>query len=197
MHSERKDSPGPLQRAGVVKLFGAIAADTVEPVIDAILEANLTNRREPLRLWVDSPGGHVDQGFALLDIMRWSQVPIATCGLGLVGSMGLLVVMAGAAGQRTLMPSTDVLSHRFAGVSMGSHADLLAERYRQDLIHQRIVDHYQRCTGLSEQVIEHELLRPQDRWLSATEAVTLGLADRVWHPDDQAALAPSTPGAIS
>lgn len=181
MREDRND-PGPLARAGMVQLFGPLDVSTVTPVIEAILEANLGNRREPLRLWVDSPGGSVDQGFALLDIMRWSQVPIATCGLGLVGSMGLLVVMAGQAGHRTLMPSTDVLSHRFAGASCGSHADLLAERHRQDLVHQRIMEHYRRCTGLDVATIEAELLRPHDRWLSADEAVALGLADRVWAP---------------
>ncbi|TVR42386.1 MAG: ATP-dependent Clp protease proteolytic subunit [Planctomycetota bacterium] len=183
MNDERQ-SPGPLARAGIMKLFGSVVTERVEPIIDTILEANLTGRRDPLRLWVDSPGGSVDQGFALLDIMRWSQVPIATCGLGMVGSMGLLIVMAGAAGQRTLMPHTSILSHRFSGASMGSHADLVAERYRQDLLHQRIVAHYQRCTGLPAARIEAELLCPYDRWLAPEEAVACGLADRVWQPGD-------------
>lgn len=190
------EKQSPLQRAGMVTLFGPVDDENVGPVIEAILNANLSGRREPLRLWVNSPGGNIDQGFALLDIMRWSRLPIATCGLGLVGSMGLMLVMAGAPGMRTLMPSTDVLSHRFAGITAGSQADLLAQRHRQDLIHQRIINHYQHCTQLDVATIEEELLLPHDRWFSAAEAVALGLADRVWNPVDEAAAAASTSSSI-
>jgi ATP-dependent Clp protease protease subunit len=173
----------PLDDEGVIRLFGPVDAASASAAIEAILDHNLRPRRPFLRLWVHSPGGEVDAGFALLDLMRWSRLPIHTTGLGLVASMGLLVLMAGAPGHRTLMPRTSVLSHRFQAGSAGSHADLVAQRCQQDLVHQRIVDHYAACTGLADPArIEAELLRPTDRWLTPEEAVALGLADRVWAP---------------
>ena len=176
-----------LEAEGVLTLRAEITAATVNPLIDAILEHNLRGGREALRLYVNSPGGDVDQGFALIDIMRWSRIPIHTTAMGLVASMALLVVMAGAKGQRTAMPHCSLLSHRFAAGSGGNHADLVAARVQQDLLHRRIVDHYRTCTRLAdESLVEAELLRSTDRWLTPAEAADYGLVDRVWAPEGSA-----------
>jgi ATP-dependent Clp protease protease subunit len=173
-----------LHAAGVLMLSGDIDRSSVQPIIRSIMERNLSGYRGDIRLFIDSPGGSVDAGFALLDIMAWSRVPIHTTGLGLVGSMALLVMMAGARGHRTLMPRASVLSHRFSTTVQGNHADLLASRTREDQMWERILDHYRRCTGTHDAaILEQELLRPTDRWLTPVEAVGFGLADRVWQSD--------------
>lgn len=170
-----------LEAEGVLTLRTPITQLSVDPLIDAILEHNLRGGRDFLRLYINSPGGDVDQGFALIDIMRWSRIPIRTTAMGMVASMGLLVLMAGQTGQRTVMPNCSLLSHRFATMTGGSHADLIAARRQQDFLHQRILDHYKTCTGLHEETaIEAELLQSTDRWLSPVEAVRFGIADRVW-----------------
>lgn len=170
-----------LQSEGVLTLRAEITMATVNPLIDAILEHNLRGSREALRLYVNSPGGDVDQGFALIDIMRWSRIPIHTTAMGFVASMALLIAMAGAKGHRTVMPHCSLLSHRFAAGSAGFHADLVAARVQQDIVHRRIVDHYRECTSLTDDAaVEGELLRSTDRWLTAPEAVSYGIVDRVW-----------------
>jgi ATP-dependent Clp protease, protease subunit len=131
-----------LEAEGVLTLRTEICQESVDPIIDAILMHNLEGGRDFLRLYINSPGGDVDQGFALIDIMRWSAIPIRTTAMGRVASMALLVLMAGEKGHRTVMPHCSLLSHRFATVSMGNHADLLAARVQEDLLHRRIVDHY-------------------------------------------------------
>jgi ATP-dependent Clp protease protease subunit len=169
-----------LDDEGVMLLFGEIGSGSVEPIIRRILEHNLRRDRAELRLYINSPGGSLDQGFALLDIMAWSRIPIHTTGMGLIASMGLLVLMGGARGHRTLLPRASVLSHRFSTQVAGTHADLLASRVHEDQIYERILAHYTACTGISDRArIEAELLRPTDRWLTADEAVAHGLADRI------------------
>jgi len=169
-----------LDDEGVMLLFGEVNAGSVEPIIRRILEHNLRRDRDVLRLYINSPGGSVDQGFALLDIMAWSRIPIHTTGMGLIASMGLLVLMGGASGHRTLLPRASVLSHRFSTQVAGTHADLLASRVHEDQIYERIIDHYLRCTGAVDRTaLEVELLRPTDRWLTAAEAIRHGLADRI------------------
>jgi ATP-dependent Clp protease protease subunit len=173
-----------LDAEGVIRLFGPVSTASVTPVIESILEHNLRRDRPRLRLYLDSPGGDVDQGFALLDVMQWSRIPIQTTGLGLVASMGVLLLMAGEKGARTIMPRCSVLSHRFAAATAGTHADLLASRVQEDLLHRRILDHYRRHTRLGDDAaIEAELLRANDRWLTPEQAVAFGLADRVWSAD--------------
>jgi ATP-dependent Clp protease protease subunit len=177
-----------LDDEGVLTLRAPITQASVEPLIDAIFTHNLTGGRDVLRLYINSPGGEVDQGFALIDLMRWSRIPIRTTAMGCVASMALLVFMAGERGQRTVMPNCSLLSHRFATMTIGNHADLLAARRQQDLLHRRIVDHYRACTHLHDDAaIEADLLAATDRWLSPAEAVRFGIADRVWAPALEAA----------
>jgi len=172
-----------LTDAGVLTLRSQITQDTIDPLIDAILTLNLDGGRECLRLYVNSPGGDVDQGFALIDVMRWSRIPIHTTALGTVASMALLIFMAGARGHRTVMPHCSLLSHRFATITGGNHADLIAARVQQDLIHRRIVNHYRTTTVLdNDALIESTVLQSTDRWLTPAEAVAYGIADHVWSP---------------
>lgn len=169
-----------LREQGVLLLSGTIDRSTVHPLVAAILGAQGERPRDGITLYIDSPGGDCEAGFALIDLMRWSPVPIATVGLGMVGSMALLVLMAGRPGTRRIMPSASLLSHRFQSMTAGTHADLVAARVQQDLVHRRIVDHYRRCTRLQEDAtIEAELLRPTDRWLTPAEAVSYGMVDRI------------------
>lgn len=166
---------------GVIRLSGEITQASVEPLINTIIQHNLEAGLECIRLFINSPGGDVDQGFALIDIMGWSRIPIHTTALGLIGSMALLVFMAGEHGHRTVMPHCSLLSHRFGALAMGNHADLLAARVQQDLVHRRIVEHYRHHTRLkTAEAVEQELLPATDRWLSPEQAVEYGVADRVW-----------------
>jgi ATP-dependent Clp protease protease subunit len=170
-----------LDDEGVLMLTGEIDRNSAHTVIRGILEHNLRHTRDFIRLYIDSPGGHVDAGFALIDIMRWSRLPIRTTGMGLVGSMGLLVFAAGARGFRTLMPNTTILSHRFSTSNTGNHADLVAARVREDMVWNRILDHYRTCTGVADRnLLELDLLRPTNRWMTPEETVAAGLADRIW-----------------
>ena len=172
-----------LDQEGLLQLNGEITHGTTDSLIKSILEHNLARDREIIRLYINSPGGQVDQGFALLDIMAWSRIPIHTTGMGTVASMALLILMAGARGHRTVMPRCSLLSHRFSTQVQGTHADLLANRVREDMTHRRIIEHYTSHTKMNTQVdVERELLRPTDRWLSPEEALEFGIVDRVWSP---------------
>lgn len=169
-----------LEDHGILYLTGAITAGSSEALARAILLANLHGRRERLQLIVNSPGGDVGAGFALLDVMEWSSIPIYTVGLGQVASMGLLVLMAGAKGHRVITPRTSLLSHRMWWLGAGTHAEHMAARREEDRSHERIVEHYLRHTSLKtrDDVIK-TLLRETDVWLDADEAVRCGLADRI------------------
>lgn len=170
-----------LDQEGVLLLSGEITQGSIEPLIKAILGHNLRRDREVLRLYINSPGGVVDQGFALLDVMSWSRIPIQTTGLGMVASMALLVLMAGERGKRTTMPRCSLLSHRFSTQVQGTHADLLANRVREDMTHRRIIEHYVAQSNLhTTEEVERELLRSTDRWLTPEEAVGFGIVDKVW-----------------
>jgi ATP-dependent Clp protease protease subunit len=101
----------------------------------------------------------------------------------MVASMGLLILMAGYKGRRVVTPRTLLLSHRFWGMNVGNHSQLIAGRRREDLEHSRIVQHYLQHSNIkSEQVLEEKLLRDVDAWLTPEEGVEFGLVDVIDRP---------------
>ena len=169
-----------LKELGIIYVSGTITESTAERVCTEIIEVNASRTVDAIQMIINSPGGSVTDGFAIIDMMAWSALPIRTTGLGMLGSMGLLVFMAGAKGQRVLTPRVSVLSHRYSWWVMGSHSQLIARRKEEDLVHQRIVDHYLSHTTVADVgQLQQTLLRDVDTWLTAEEAVAYGIADVV------------------
>ena len=175
--SERKESQSD---DGILYLTGEIVDSDAERTYRQIIDYNREGKVDRIQLIINSPGGLVEAGFAIIDIMEWSRIPVHTTGIGRLASAALLIFMAGAPGRRILTARTTVLSHRFSGIVWGNHSQLIASRKEQDLLHERIVDHYLRYSSIkTREELERDLLRDVDTWLSAEEAVRYGLADAV------------------
>jgi ATP-dependent Clp protease protease subunit len=155
---------------------------TVKPVIEWILKKNLSpskSRPKHLTLMINSPGGEMSAAFSLIDVMKGSVIPIHTIGLGMIASCGLLTFMSGARGHRTVTPNTSILSHQYSWGSYGKEHELFARVREFELSTERMMEHYKKCTGLSEKDIRKYLLPEKDVWLSADEAVKYGIADEI------------------
>lgn len=149
--------------------------------ITFILQRNLMQKNEPdqIKLIINSPGGDLNSCFALVDTMRGSRIPIFTYGLGLVASCALMTFISGERGHRYLTKNTSILSHQYSWGSSGKEHELFATVKEYNYTADRVMNHYKKCTGLSEKKIKEILLPPQDVWLTAKEAVKYGLADSV------------------
>ena len=157
-------------------------SDSTKPVIQWIIEKNLAPRNERLKeltLVINSPGGDVHSAFALIDTMKGSAIPIKTVGLGLIASCGILTFMSGTKGKRIITPNTSILSHQYSWGSGGKEHELFARVREFELSSKRMIEHYKKCTGLTEKKIREVLLPAEDVWLSAKEAVKYGLADKI------------------
>ena len=169
-----------LDEHGIIFLSGAIDGCTATSICEKIIEFNVGQDVDLSQLMVNSGGGECAAGFAVIDLMEWSRLPVYTTGIGLVASMALAVFMAGEPGHRVLTPRTSLLSHRFSALSFGTHSELVARRKEEDLLHRRIVDHYLAFSNLtSEEEVTQRLLRDVDTWLTPEEAVEVGIADKV------------------
>ncbi len=168
-----------LNEHGIFMLTGSIEEDSCEEAIRFILEANLNNQHDYLTMIVNSPGGYVNAGFSLIDVMNGSKLELRTIGLGILASMGLLIFIAGKKGRRSLTPNTMILSHQWSGLHWGKEHELLASQKGDSLLTEMIIRHYRRHTGLNDKDIKKYLLPPSDVWLSAKEAKRLALCDEV------------------
>ena len=180
MGTEVKESDKILRDHGIILLSGEIDDIMAERVCQNIIGFNLRGDVSQIHLVINSPGGLCPAGFAIIDMMEWSRVPVHTSGIGMVGSMALMVFMAGTKGRRVISSKTSILSHRYSSTSKGNHSQLLASRREQDLEHERIVEHFlsHSCVKCRE-VLEQYLLRDVDTWLSPEEAIQFGLADQI------------------
>jgi ATP-dependent Clp protease protease subunit len=170
-----------LQQRGIYVLMSDIEKSAVQPVVEWILYENFVvkKKKSELQLIICSNGGDTAAAFALIDVMRSSQIPIKTVGLGVIASAGLLVFISGTKGQRYLTPNTSILSHQFSWWSQGKVHELIAQVKEYELLHHRMINHYQSCTGLSLAKIKEKLLPPEDVYLSSNEALELNLCDQI------------------
>ena len=158
-----------------------VTQESMKPLIDWIIAENFNRhqKKRELTLGICSPGGDLNACFALVDVMKGSKIPIRTIGMGMIASCGLLMFISGEKGRRILTPNTSILSHQYSWGTYGKEHELFAQVKEYDLTTERIVNHYKKCTGLSEKDIRKYLLPPHDVWLSAKEAKKLGLCDKI------------------
>jgi ATP-dependent Clp protease protease subunit len=166
---------------GMYVFMGEVDHDNIKPIIEWILHENFVakRKRKELLLMICSEGGDMSAAFALIDVMQSSNIFIKTVGLGQIASAGLLIFLAGSPGRRTLTPNTSIMSHQYAWGSDGKHHELLATIKEFELTQTRMVQHYINCTGLSEEQIKQHLLPAHDVYLSADDALRLGICDHI------------------
>ncbi|MFC1481596.1 ATP-dependent Clp protease proteolytic subunit [Candidatus Neomarinimicrobiota bacterium] len=180
MEGKEEKTKDSLDHYGIVFISSLIDVKTAESVCRDIIRMNVEQKHNFIQLIINSSGGACADGFSIIDLMEWSRLPIYTTGIGMVASMSLMIFMAGEPGHRILTPRTSILSHRFSGISAGSHSDLVARRKEEDFLHQRILDHYLAHSNIKKpKEVAALLLRDTDTWLTPEEAVGYGLADKV------------------
>jgi ATP-dependent Clp protease protease subunit len=170
-----------LSDKGIYYFCGEFNQSSVKDAIMWILDSNLqgNTQYDHLTLLISSHGGDLFAAFGLIDVMRGSNIPIHTVGLGIIASAGLMTFIAGEPGYRTITPNTSILSHQWSAGTFGKEHELIATQRQYELTTQRMVNHYKKCTKLNEKVIRQKLLPPQDIWLSADEAKEYNLVDHV------------------
>ena len=169
-----------LAKEAIHTMFGPVDQQSAESAIRFILAHNFLPRKNKfITLVVNSEGGELSYAFALIDIMTHSQIPVHTLGLGQISSSGLMIFMAGATGHRVLTPNTHIMSHQWSGTFEGKVHELMSAQVDFKLTQQRMMAHYARYSKLTAAEIEKLLLPAHDVFLSAEQAVQMGIADRI------------------
>ncbi len=135
---------------------------------------------DPIKILIYSPGGSVDAGFAMCDVMGMIKSPIITVGIGLQ-SMATTVFMMGSPGKRFLFPHARVMLHLPYGMMRGDEKDMAIASKQMTIIKNEIID------LLIQQGIKRskkQLLKDIDRehWLNAEESLSYGIGDSIITP---------------
>ena len=131
----------------------------------------------PIMLYINSPGGIVYVGFAIYDTMRKLKSPVSTVAVGFCGSMGTVILTAGAKGQRYALPHATIHMHPTGGGAKGYTEDVRIAYKEQERLQNQIFYIIGKYSNHSRLEIE-EMFR-RDRFMNAVEAKDYGLVDEV------------------
>ena len=187
---EHPDSPTPSndteQRSGYLEekafkartllIFGKVtdvmAADVTRRLI--ALDADSTS---PIDVLVSSPGGHLESGDTIHDIMRFIAAPVNMIGTGWVGSAATHLFLAVPLERRFCLPNTRFLIHQPSGGAGGTASDIAIQAQEIVKARERIARTIARASGKPFEVVLADIER--DRWMSAEEAADYGLVSRI------------------
>jgi ATP-dependent Clp protease protease subunit len=174
-----------LESLGAFMLFGGIDQKASYATCEFIIKENLLSMDDdPITLFINSEGGSVPDGFAIIDTMETSRVPVQTVGMGLIASMGLLIFAAGQKGSRTLCNGTEIMAHQFWAAMEGKQHELIAMSIAHMRTEQQFIKHYLKHSNMTEKQIKDVLFSPTDRYLTPQECLKYGLCDHIANPDD-------------
>ena len=166
-----------LLRERIVFVNGPIEDGMAALVCAQLLFLESENPKQPIDMYINSPGGVVTAGFAVYDTMQYIKSPVATTCMGFAASMGSFLLMAGEPGMRTALPNARIMVHQGSGGFQGKASDI--ERHARDVLEtqRRINELYARHCGHPVEEVERTLER--DHFMSAEEARAWGIVDRV------------------
>lgn len=154
-------------------LSGEVNKELAEKVIRQLLILESDSASKPIYVYIDSPGGDVDAGFAIFDMIRFIKPPVYTIGMGLVASAGALILLAAPKNYRLGLPNSHYLIHQPLSGIKGVATDIEIHAKEIEKIRAKINALIAEETG--KDVAEVAKDTDRDYWLSADEAVNYGL----------------------
>jgi ATP-dependent Clp protease protease subunit len=161
-----------------VLIFGAINDKVARDVTGRLL-ALAGASDKPIDVYINSPGGHVESGDTIHDMIRFVDAiaPVRVIGTGWVASAGALIYVAGAKERRVCLPNTRFLLHQPMGGVRGPAVDIDIEAREIIKMRERLNRLFARETGQSYEKVAKDTDR--NYWMSAEEAIAYGMVSRV------------------
>lgn len=159
-----------------ILLSGEINEENADKIVRQLLLLEADNH-DPIYIYIDSPGGDVDAGFAIFDTIRFVDAPVYTIGWGLVASAASLILLAAPKERRLGLPNSHYLIHQPLSRMQGVATDIeihAAEMAKTKAKLNKIISEE---TGTALEKITEDTDR--DYWLDAEESVKYGLISRV------------------
>jgi ATP-dependent Clp protease protease subunit len=174
-----------LLRERIVFLGTAVSDTSANLIVAQLLFLEAEDPDSDIRLYVNSPGGDAYAGFAIYDAMQFVKPDVQTYAVGMAMSAGALVLAAGAAGKRYVLPNSKVMIHQGSGGFRGTPADIQIAAREILTVTRRYGEIIAQHSGRDVEQVMRDIDR--DRFLDPEEAVEYGLADQVLSTREEAA----------
>lgn len=177
----KKDAPEKMEeqllfKSRFVMVFGEIDDKMAHATCRRLLALS-QDSDAPITLLISSPGGHVESGDAIHDMIRFVRAPVTTVGTGWVASAGTHIYLAAPKESRLALPNTRFMIHQPAGGAGGQASDIAIQAREIIRTRERIAATIARETGQPLERVAVDIER--DFWMSTGEAIEYGLVSRV------------------
>ncbi|OIO19885.1 MAG: ATP-dependent Clp endopeptidase, proteolytic subunit ClpP [Candidatus Magasanikbacteria bacterium CG_4_9_14_0_2_um_filter_41_10] len=161
----------------IVFLGSEIDDGVANTVIAQLLFLANQDAEKDIKLYINSPGGSVTAGMAIYDTMQFVKPNVSTICIGMAASMGSVLLAAGEKGKRFVLPNSEVMIHQVLGGTQGQASDIQIHAERIIKMKKHLNEILAKHSGQTFEKVEKDADR--DYFMSAEEAVTYGLADKV------------------
>lgn len=161
----------------IVFLQGEINAEMAASIVMQLYVLESEDPNKPIKMVIQSPGGEITSGYAIIDVMNKIKCPVYTQATGTVASMATTIFINGDKGNRTVQPHCRMLVHQPLGGAQGQASDIEINYKEIQFLKEQLEDEYVALTKVSKKKM-HEMM-DRDTWLSAEDAIKLGLADKL------------------
>ena len=178
-----------LLKERIIMLNGPVEDHMANLIVAQMLFLESEDPDKDINLFINSPGGAVTAGLAIYDTMQFIKPDVATYVMGQACSMGSFLAQSGAEGKRFVLPEARTMIHRVSSGTPGTHGsvhvqDLQFEDARRSFeeslrVNKRLTELYVRHNTAGKKYEDLYDVMKFDTFLSAEEAVTFGLADRI------------------
>jgi ATP-dependent Clp protease protease subunit len=166
-----------LLKARSVLLFGPIEPKVTKAAVTQLLVLDQMSATEPIKVYVNSPGGLADDGFAVYDVMRYVKAPVYTICTGLAASAATIVMVGATEGHRYSLPHSRLMLHQPSQGARGTASDISIAAKEIIRLRQKANELFAAATGHDIEKIQKDMHR--DFWMSAEEAKEYGLIDGI------------------
>ena len=178
-----------LLRDRVVMLDTDVNEHTASLIVAQLLFLEAENPDKDISFYINSPGGSVSAGLAIYDTMQFIKPDVQTIVIGQAASMGSFLAQAGAPGKRFVLPESRTMIHRVSSGTPGTRGSVHVQELQfedsrrafeeSQRVNRRLTELYVKHNTAGKTYDEFYELMKFDTFLSAQEAVNMGLADKI------------------
>jgi ATP-dependent Clp protease protease subunit len=160
-----------------IVFFGyAVSPETANAVVAQLLFLD-SQSEDPIQMYINSPGGQVDSGLAVIDTMNLIKAPVHTICVGMCASMGAMLLSAGETGHRAMLPNARVMIHQPLGGVSGQASDIEIEAREIIRIKQSLIKMLAENCGKPYETVLSDCDR--NYWMDSEESLAYGIVDKV------------------
>jgi ATP-dependent Clp protease protease subunit len=163
----------------VVMLNGPVEDYSANLVVSQLLFLESENPDKDITLYINSPGGVITAGMSIYDTIQYIRPDVATVVMGQACSMGSFLAQAGAPGKRYVLPHSRTMIHQPSGGARGMQSDIEIQYKEITAMKRMLTDLYVKHNTAGKTYEDFERDMDRDYFMTAQEAVTYGLADKV------------------